>query len=57
MTAGVTMSWVAAPPSDHEAKAYELPPEDCGEGAPRERIMPTTLCSVTGVGAEPSMVV
>src|SRR5262245_51904936 len=50
------MLCVAAPPSDHEVKVYELPPWLSGEGAPMERIMPTTLWSVAGVGVAPSMV-
>src|SRR5688572_2879780 len=46
--AGTVMSWVAAPPSDHDANVYCVPASVCGDGAPIDRIMPTTFGTDTG---------
>jgi hypothetical protein len=53
LVAGVEMSCVWAPPSDQETNVLE----PCGEGAPRVRVMFTTLVTVAGaVTGWPSMV-
>ena len=34
------MLWVAAPPSDQETNAYDVPPSVCGDGAMIELVDP-----------------
>ena len=48
LAAGVVMSCVAAPPSDHDWNSYVMSRTLWGETAPSVRVMPTTLCTDTG---------
>src|ERR1700704_3904682 len=43
------MLWVAAPPSDHDAKLYEVPPSVCGDDALIELIEFTITVRANGV--------
>jgi hypothetical protein len=44
--ADAVMLWVAAPPSDHEAKVYVVPPSVCVTGALRECTEPLITVDV-----------
>src|SRR5262245_56219728 len=47
--AEAVMLWVAAPPSDHEAKSKVLAPEAWGDGALTELLDPLITVRVNGV--------
>src|SRR5687768_7847706 len=46
--AGTVISWVCAPPSDHERKLNVVVPEVCGDVTPSVRIIPTTFRNPCG---------
>ena len=46
---GVVISWLAAPPSDHETNSYNLPLSVCCVGTTIRRMLPATEANVDGL--------